>query len=85
MTTANLLPSGWLIEPNGQKMILFIKDPMSHKTLRKFYIDKWSAVNGKRTKFENRKIVLYEEATKTWDNLVKNGWYKTQVSNIHVA
>ena len=85
MTTANLLPSGWLIEPNGQKMILFIKDPMSHKTLRKFYIDKWSAVNGKRAKFENRKIVLYEEATKIWNNLIETGWYKTQVSKLHVA
>ena len=85
MTTANLLPSGWLIEPNGQEMILFIKDPMSHKKLTKFYIDKWSAINGKRTKFENRKIVLYEEATTIWNQLVKGGWSKTQISNARVA
>ena len=70
------LPSGWLVDPSGDRMILFIKDPMSQRTLPKFYIDKWSSENGKRTKFKNRKISTFEDAKRVWNNLIEDGWNK---------
>ena len=79
--TANItpeLPSGWLVSKNGEQMILFIKDPMSHKKMAKFYIDSWHAINGSRSKFRNRRIVSQDDAIRTWNNLREDGWDKIQ-------
>lgn len=81
----NQIPSGWLISKNGQQMILFIKDPMSIKTMAKFYLDSWNAVDGNRTKFKNRKILSEDDAMRTWNNLKKDGWKKLQPSYRSVA
>ena len=72
------LPSGWLVSRNGEQMILFIKDPMSGKSLPKFYVDKWFAIDGIRSKFKNRRIVSQDEALLMWNNLINDGWGKVQ-------
>ena len=69
-------PCGWLTDPSGEIMILFIKDPMSYKDHKKFYVDKWSAKEGKRSAFKNRKILTELEAFQFWDSLILNGWEK---------
>tara|TARA_B100000700_G_C14787004_1_gene734010 strand:- start:217 stop:474 length:258 start_codon:yes stop_codon:yes gene_type:complete len=74
MNKSHQIPSGWLISPKGDQMILFIKDPMSNKNLIKFYIDNWSALNGLRSKFKSRKIMLQDDAFRIWNNLIENGW-----------
>mgnify|MGYP001257116351 CR=1 FL=1 len=76
MSILDSLPSGWLIDPMGDRMILFIKDPMSLKNSPKFYIDRWSAINGSRSKFKNRKILIEEDAIRIWNNLIEDGWNK---------
>ena len=74
MEITNHLPSGWLVEPTGKEMILFIKAPISIKTFPILYIDKWSAINGIRNKFQERKILMKDDALKLWNNLLAEGW-----------
>ena len=85
MSILNQLPSGWLVDPNGDRMVLFLKDPMSDKTNPKFYIDRWSARSGYRSKFKNRKIVFQDEALRIWNNLFQDGWNKAEAVNNKVA
>ena len=85
MTFIDQRPSGWLVDPSGDRMVLFIKDPMSCKGSTKFYLDKWSSINGKRSKFKNRKIVLLEEAERIWNNLIQDGWNKVEPMQINAA
>lgn len=85
MSIANCPPSGWLLDPKGDRMVLFLKDPMSDRNSPKFYIDKWSAVNGSRSKFKNRKISLQDEAVRIWNNLIEDGWNKVENINNKAA
>ena len=85
MTIINQLPSGWLVDPNGDRMVLFIKDPMSQKQSPKFYIDKWSSTNGNRSEFQKRKIVLQEDAVKIWNKLIDDGWNKSEPLKVKAA
>ncbi len=78
MEIADQIPSGWLVDPTGERMVLFIKDPMSERQYPKFYIDKWSADNGIRTRFKKRKIAVKEEAVRIWISLIENGWNKVE-------
>tara|TARA_Y100001968_G_scaffold262614_1_gene250963 strand:+ start:3511 stop:3768 length:258 start_codon:yes stop_codon:yes gene_type:complete len=78
MSIDNHLPSGWLVDPKGDRMVLFLKDPMSAKNLPKFYIDKWTAIKGSRSKFKFRKISLQDEAIRIWNNLIDDGWNKVE-------
>ena len=85
MLIDDYLPSGWLLNPQGDRMVLFLKDPMSDKFSPKFYIDKWSALKGSRTKFKNRKIALEADAIRIWNNLIEDGWNKVDSQNKKAA
>ena len=85
MDLAKINPSGWLISPCGEKMILFLKDPMSIKTDLKFYVDIWSSINGERNKFKSRRIYTSDDAIKYWNHLIGEGWNKIKISNYFAA
>ncbi|WP_320663961.1 DUF1651 domain-containing protein [Prochlorococcus sp. MIT 1223] len=85
MQIVDELPSGWLVSPCGEQLVLFIKDPMSPDNLQKYYLDKWSAFNGNRNKFKSRRIFIENEAIKIWHELINKGWNKFEIRTHNVA
>ena len=79
------LPSGWLASPCGKKLVLFIKDPMSTDKFQKYYLDKWSGLNGNRNEFKNRRILIENDAIKIWHELINKGWNKVETRYQNVA
>ena len=68
-------PEGWLLSPDGKKLLHFLKDPMSMMRLPSFYSDLWNVSPvGTPNQFINRRKAGLGATLETWMELVENGW-----------
>ncbi len=74
-----MTPSGWLIDPKGDCLLLFQPGSKSSQKSIKVLMDKWdSTSHGTPSNFRNRRIVELEPAIETWNELISKGWRHVQ-------
>ena len=68
-------PSGWLINPEKELMLLFIRDPKSLMRMPNVITQHWhSNKDGTPTTLKNIRTMNLEGSIETWNELLSNGW-----------
>ena len=68
-------PTGWLIHPERKRVLFFIRDPKSLMRMPKVITQLWySTAEGIPTRMKNTRKMELEDAVKTWNELLNNGW-----------
>ena len=73
------VPIGWLVHPEGEKALLFIRDPKSLMRMTKVITQLWcSTSDGVPIRIKNTRTLELEDACETWNELLGNGWVFVQ-------
>ena len=68
-------PTGWLVSPKKDFVLLFIRDPKSLMRMPNVLTQLWySTKQGIPSKLKNTRKMNYESALETWNELLSNGW-----------
>ncbi len=72
-----MYPEGWLIDPEGKRLLLFEKDPMN--PMQEGYIGCWSIANNGDKEFRYRKRTSKAHALVIWTDMAKQDWKTVEV------
>ena len=68
-------PAGWLVSPQKDKILFFIRDPKSSMSFPDVITQLWyCTMEGIPTKLKNTRKMDLENAIETWTELITNGW-----------
>ena len=68
-------PTGWLVAPNRDFCLLFIRDPKSVMVAPAVFTQLWYCTEeGIPTKLKDTRCLEYEFAHETWNELLSNDW-----------
>ncbi len=68
-------PTGWLVAPNRNFCLFFIRDPKSTMVIPNVFTQLWHCTkDGIPTKLKNTRRIDYESAFETWHELLSNNW-----------
>ena len=67
-----MYPEGWLMDPEGDNLIFFEKDPMNPKY--EGYIGIWSVTGIGAKQFRYKKRASIAKAIARWSCLANQGW-----------
>ena len=68
-------PTGWLVAPKKDQVLLFIKEPKSRITFPEVITQLWYCTSkGIPTHLKNTRRMDLESAIETWTELITNGW-----------
>ena len=75
-------PSGWLVNPKKELMLLFIRDPKSLMRMPNVITQLWhSNKDGTPTTLKNIRTMNLEGSIETWNELLSNGWELTEIDH----
>ena len=75
-------PSGWLINPEKDLMLLFIRDPKSLMRMPNVITQLWhSNKDGIPTTLKNIRTMNLEGSIETWNELLNNGWELAEIAS----
>ena len=75
-------PSGWLINPEKELMLLFIRDPKSLMRMPNVITQLWhSNKDGIPTTLKNIRTMNLEGSIETWNELLNNGWEFAEIDH----
>ncbi len=73
-------PSGWLVNPEKELMLLFIRDPKSLMRMPNIITQLWhSNKGGIPTTLKNIRTMNLEDSIETWNELLNNGWELAEI------
>ena len=68
-------PTGWLVSPNKDLCMFFIRDPTSLMSCPSVMTQLWHCTEeGIPTKLKNTRRLDYKNALETWHELQSDGW-----------
>ena len=68
-------PTGWLVAPNRDFCLFFIHDPKSVMVAPTVFTQLWYCTKeGIPAKLKNTRLLDYESAYETWNELLSNDW-----------
>ncbi|WP_320677275.1 DUF1651 domain-containing protein [Prochlorococcus sp. MIT 1300] len=68
-------PTGWLIHPERKRVLFFIRDTKSVARNPQVITQLWySTKDGVPTHIKDTRSMEPEDAVKTWNKLLNNGW-----------
>ena len=75
-------PSGWLVNPEKELMLLFIRDPKSLMRIPNVITQLWhSNKDGVPTTLKNIRTMNLEGSIETWNELLNNGWELAEIDH----
>ena len=75
-------PSGWLINPGKELMLLFVRDPKSLIRMPNVITQLWhSNKDGIPTTLKNIRTMNLEGSIETWNELLNNGWELAEIGH----
>ena len=75
-------PSGWLINPEKELMLLFIRDTKSLMRMPNVITQLWhSNKDGIPTTMNNIRTMNLEGSIETWNELLNNGWELAEIDH----
>ena len=67
-----MYPEGYLIDPEGKKLLSFIRDSMN--PVNEGFVELWLVMGNKYKQFKFRKRLSKIKALEQWRFLIKQGW-----------
>ncbi len=68
-------PTGWLVAPNRDFCLFFIRNPKSAIVAPTIFTQLWYCnKEGTPTRLKNTRKLDYESALETWNELLSNDW-----------
>tara|TARA_B100001029_G_C14972409_1_gene401044 strand:+ start:449 stop:682 length:234 start_codon:yes stop_codon:yes gene_type:complete len=67
-----MFPDGWLMNPKGNILLFFEKDPLN--PVNEGYIEFWVITGVSSKQFRYRKRTNYLKAVDQWTHLLNKGW-----------
>ena len=77
-------PTGWLASPTREFCMFFISDPKSEIAFPRVFTQLWYCLeDGSRTKLKNTRILDFQAAHETWNELLSQDWelVEPQINN----
>ena len=79
------IPTGWLINPKGEMVLFFIKDPKSLMRLPQIITQLWYALDGVPIRIKNSRTLDLNSAAETWNELMRSGWKLVENEQIEAS